>query len=268
LLTVLQKLTLNLQRQLAFLNMFWFVPLFKLILTVGGRYQAHNLPQIRRKIAKLTAEADGRPILICANHLTMIDSLLIIWFLYDFKSYSRSFRLFPWNVPEVSNFGRNILLRFMCYLGKCIYVERFGSSENRKITLAKLDYVLARGESLCIFPEGGRSRTGRIEPDNAVYGVGHLIERHPQVQVWCLYLRGDHQQSYSFFPKRGDMFHLDVTPLEPKTTATGRRAQKELTLQVVKQLQVMEANYWHDRQRHHRPPAVYPPSAISSADHG
>ncbi|MFW7380557.1 MAG: lysophospholipid acyltransferase family protein [Oligoflexus sp.] len=251
-LTRKHTVSLKIQRTLAYFNMIWFVPLFMLILSWLGRYRCCNLQEIRDAVRKLEQENLQRPILICANHLTMIDSLLIIWFLYDFPTYLKTFRRFPWNVPELQNFGKNPLLRLMCYLGKCIYVERSGSLETKKLTLSKLAYLLDEGESLCIFPEGGRSRTGRINRDGAVYGVGQLIQTHPQIKVWCLYMRGLGQEQYSFFPKRGESFHLSLEMIEPQTTHTGRRADRDLTMQVMDQLVKMEDAFWHDRQRYRR----------------
>lgn len=246
------KFFLQLQRALAYVNMIWFVPLFMLLLHGLGRYHCVNLRQLRQKARKLASIHPNRPILICSNHLTMIDSLLIIWFLNDFPSYIRSFQLFPWNVPELQNFGKNFLLRLMCYLGKCVYVERSGSLETKRQTLAKLDFLIERGESLCIFPEGGRSRSGRIDRNSAVYGVGQLIQAHPELKVWCLYLRGEGQDSYSFLPKRGERFYADLVEIRPETSYSGRRAARDLTMQVIDQLAKMEEAYFHDRQRHRR----------------
>lgn len=136
----------------------------------------------------------------------------------------------------------------MCYLGKCVYVERKGSIESRKLTTEKLKYLLTNQQILCIFPEGGRSRTGRIDRESAVYGIGSLIQEVPNCQVATVYVRGDQQKTFGFLPKRGDRIHLDVQLATPKTTQTGRRGAKDLALQVIDSLIAMEDQYFENRK--------------------
>ena len=59
-----------------------------------------------------------------------------------------------------------------------------------------------------IFPEGTRSRTGRIDTENFSYGAGRLIEHIPECQVLCIYLRGDKQNTYSSIPKFNDRLSI------------------------------------------------------------
>lgn len=247
------QFALRVQRGLAFTNAIWFAPLMAGMLRYLGRYQHQDLKRFRRKLHEIIAQNPERPVIICANHLTMIDSLLITWFLHSIPSYLRHFHWFPWNVPEISNFGRNLLTRLMCYLGKCIYVERTGSVQSRRKTFEKMRFLLDAGETLCVFPEGGRSRTGRIALDSSVYGVGELIDEFPDATILALYLRGEKQDSYSFFPKRGERFYADVEQLQLSTAFKGRRAHRDLTLQVMHALQSMEDRFYASRQRHSRP---------------
>ena len=57
------------------------------------------------------ALADGRPVIVCANHLTMVDSIYLHHAFASIADYLVSFRRFSWNVPAVENFKRNLLLR-------------------------------------------------------------------------------------------------------------------------------------------------------------
>jgi hypothetical protein len=217
-----------------------------MLLHALGAYRCPDKQSVRKRLTDLLDAHPQRPVLLCANHLTMIDSMLITWFLFDFRTLLTRFERFPWNVPELQNFGSNILLRIMCYLGKCVYVERSGSADSRRMSWAKVLYLNRLGETICIFPEGGRSRTGRVDREGAVYGVGQLVQENPETLVISVYLRGHSQQQYSFFPKRGDSFFLDFR-LTPCRAIPGRRGQREITQQIIEDLEAMEQNYFATR---------------------
>ncbi len=234
------------QRIFSLVNFVWFGPLFWVLLRVVGGYRCRNLAAVRSQVRAARAEAQGRPILICANHLTMIDSMLLSVFLFSLSDFFRSFRLFPWNVPEYANFSRGFFLKLMCYLGKCVYIARQGSLESKRLSWSKVQYLLQTGEVVCVFPEGGRSRSGRVNPEEAVYGVGHLLLDCPDCVVLSCYLRGAAQSTYGFFPKRGDSFYLNTQLIKPETDQTGRRGARDLTLQIMESLKSMEINYFSD----------------------
>lgn len=185
-------------------------------------------------------KAGPGPLVICANHLTMIDSMLLGAVLFPTSHYMFSFRHLPWNLPEIQNFGRKFWVRIMCYLGKCVYVERAGSAASKDLTLAKVKFLMSENETILIFPEGGRSRTGRVNPELASYGVGSILQDFPDCSVLCVYLRGRGQESYSFFPKRRERFQCSVDLIKPRTAENGRRGSKDLTLQIMNTLKKLE----------------------------
>lgn len=238
------KLQLKIQSMVSYFNFAWFGPLSVFLMRIVGGYRCSKVATLRKKVSDILRKTDGRPLIICSNHLTMIDSMLISWFLFDIRKFLVNFRLFPWNVPEIKNFGKNWFLRMMCYLGKCVYVERAGTPASKKLTLEKLRYLIRSRQLACIFPEGGRSRTGRIDEQGSMYGIGQLLQEINDCQVMCVYLRGDNQRSYSFLPKRGEVFYCDVSLATPKSDAKGRRGTKEITLKIVEQLQKMEQHYF------------------------
>src|SRR6266508_4537149 len=95
-----------------------------------------------------------------------------------------------------------------------------------------------------IFPEGGRSRTGRIDPERVTYGIGQILKDYDNPLVVCLYVRGKHQTTYSYLPRRGDEIYVDLELLEPKTEATGLRKARDIARQVIFKLKEMEDRYF------------------------
>jgi hypothetical protein len=207
-----------------------------------GRYRLVEARAFRAKVAAELAGHRG-PVLVAANHLTMIDSMIIMWALGSFWTYLTEFRRLPWNMPEMRNFARNPVLRLMCYLGKCIYVERGGSLAARRETLDSFRHVLSLGDWALIFPEGGRSRTGRIDQENATYSVGELYLEVPDVKILCVYLRGEAQTTWGFFPKFGDRFRADARLLTPTTHGEGKRGARDVAREIIRELAAMEEEW-------------------------
>lgn len=208
-----------------------------------------DLREVRRRFREI-AQTD-RPILICANHLTMIDSLYLLWALASPVSYVRQYRRFAWNVPASENFQRGAALRLMSYLGKTVPIDRAGSSAHHRSVLEKLAYLLREGDSVMIFPEAGRSRTGRVEPEKVAYGVGRLLRDVPEALVLCVYQRGARQETWGFQPAWGDRIHVELETLEPKATTEGLRATRELSRQIILRLKAMEDRYFEQRSAPH-----------------
>ncbi|HYX39771.1 MAG TPA: 1-acyl-sn-glycerol-3-phosphate acyltransferase [Oligoflexus sp.] len=241
------RISLRVQKFWGYINLIWFGPLFLFLLRFVGGYQCLNREAVRAKLEGILRAHPGRPVLLCANHMTMIDSMLITRFLFPFPSLFSHFERFPWNIPELQNFGANPFTRLMCYLGKCVYVERSGSVESRKLSWSKVTWLNQEGDFICVFPEGGRTRIGRVDRDAAVYGVGQLLQDNPKTLVICVYLRGVGQENFSFFPRYGEQFFIDVEACDCKV-APGRRGQKDITMQMFDSLENMEKKYFAARQ--------------------
>ncbi|MBC7660677.1 MAG: 1-acyl-sn-glycerol-3-phosphate acyltransferase [Chitinophagaceae bacterium] len=205
-------------------------------------YRSPDRRLVRRRLRDLIDTHPRRPLLICANHMTMIDSLLLTWLLFDLRTLMQRFSYFPWNVPELANFGKNFFLRGMCYIAKCVYLERQGSVASKRLVWEKISYLNRLGESLCVFPEGGRSRTGNLNRDAAMYGVGQLVQSNPRTLVLAVYLRGRAQKTYGFWPRWGDRIWVDWKQVDV-TIAEGRKAQRDITMQIFDQLEVLERGY-------------------------
>ncbi len=186
------------------------------------------------------ALATGRPTLVCANHLTMADSGFLHWALAPLPEYLVRYRRFSWNVAAVEHFRKNPFLNALVFLAKTVPLDRGGDEAHRKAVVARLQWLVSRGEVLTLFPEGTRSRSGRIDPAAVTYGVGQILKDLDRPQVLCAYLRGRRQEAASGVPAWGDTLDLKVELLEPTTTETGLRAVRDLSRQVIHQLKAME----------------------------
>jgi len=130
------------------------------------------------------------------------------------------------------------------YLGKCIPVVRQGTPDQARQTIDKVAWLLARGQSVMIFPEGGRSRTGRVDRENAAYGVGRIVQSVPGTRVLCVFLRGRGQTAYSDFPAPDETFVVRLKRITPTTVSEGMRGARDLSVQIVETLSEMETQYF------------------------
>ena len=234
---------LRLQSILGRMAIFIIGPLYFMTLKAMG-YRVRELKKLRREFVRQIKKHEG-PWIICANHLTMIDSFLSAYATISLYDHIRYYRVVPWNMPEQNNFQRSILMTVFCYLGKCIPVNRGGDRGEMKKTLDKCVYILSKKQILMIFPEGQRSRTGRVDTKDFSYSVGRFIENVPECKVMCIYLRGDHQNTYGVIPKFGERFTAEISVLKlQKTERASLRAQKYYAEQIIKKLAQMEDEYF------------------------
>ncbi len=218
-------------------------PLCFLVVRLMG-YRIRDLKAVRNKVRRLYREHEG-PWIICPNHLTMIDSLVISYGMAPLADHLLRFRRVPWNLPERKNFQRSLLITAFCYLGKCLFVDRGGSREALQRLMAKCLQVLDWGQGILVFPEGGRSRTGRVERDAFSYGVGRLIEGCGRCRVMLVYLRGDGQHTYGMIPRFGERFTMAVEVFDPeRSCGGGLRIQREYARRIVQRLAEMEENFF------------------------
>jgi 1-acyl-sn-glycerol-3-phosphate acyltransferase len=211
------------------------------------RYRIRDLKRIRNEVARLQREHEG-PWLICPNHLTMIDSVLVSYGMASWGGHILRFRRVPWNLPERDNFQRNIFVAGLCYLAKCLPVNRGGSREELQRLLDKCRRVLTWRQSLLVFPEGGRSRTGRVNKENVSYGVGRFFDEIKNCRVMLIYVRGDDQTAYGTMPRFGEQFTMKVEVFDPvKGKGEGLRLQREYARQIIERLAGMEDAYFAGR---------------------
>jgi hypothetical protein len=188
--------------------------------------------------------ASSAPLLICGNHLTMIDSALIAYALGSPLWYVTHYDTLPWNVPDQGNFAATRLSRFLIYIYKCLPIARGGSREQVASTIARFEHLLGSGQTGLIFPEGGRSRSGRVDVENAAYGVGRIVKSVPGCRVLCVYLRGDAQQGHSALPTRGDTIRARIAWLEPKSHLRGLRGSLDISRQILGRIAELEQEHF------------------------
>jgi hypothetical protein len=235
------------QREIGRLLAPLWVPLAVAIMRFGVGYRIANLAELRARFSGIRG-ASTAPLLICANHLTMIDSALVAWALAPAWRYAFHYDELPWNVPERKNFASNPWERISAWVMKCIPITRGGTRGEVAAVLDRLAGLTARGEVALIFPEGGRSRTGRVDVDSAAWGVGRIVGALPSCRVLCVYLRGRKQETWSQRPARGDVLDVSIECIEPKSDARGVRRSRDFSRQIVSQLASMEGDYFDGRQ--------------------
>lgn len=210
------------------------------------RYRIADIDSVRAEYRRIRAQSDA-PMLVCANHLTLVDSFLIAWALGSGPYWLTHPDELAWNTPESTNFGKTWRARAMIYLMKCISITRGGPREGVALVLARIRYLLSTGETALLFPEAGRSRTGRVDEMAAAWGVGRIVGGLPRCRVLCVYLRGRKQKTWSEFPEKGDVLDVSLICIEPKSDARGVRRSLDLSRQVTRQLSQMEEAYFDAR---------------------
>jgi hypothetical protein len=207
------------------------------------RYRVEGLDRCRAEFAGLARGRRG-PLLVCANHLTLVDSLVVQWALTPGWSLGVRPGWFLWNLPDRHNISASWFRRALGYVGKCLPVLRQGPPEEARRTLEKVAWLLGRGQSVLVFPEGGRSRIGRVDTDRVMYGVGRMLRESPGARVLCVYARGVGQLEFSDYPRPGERFFVRMSAIAPTTSFHGMRADRDLAMQIAGRLVEMEQEYF------------------------
>lgn len=236
-------LKINIQRAVSRCLFVFFGPTLYLLFYLKFQYRANELKKIRKKYKEIIRKTEG-PIILCTNHLTLIDSIIQAIILCPLHEYFLKFKLLPWNFPEKRNFYHKFSWRILCYLGKCIPVQRMSGLKNSKTLLKKMEYLLNQGDLIAIFPEGKRSRDGHVDVKDFSYGIGELIKNCDNVTVICLYLRGIKQGGFANFPMKKEIFYAKLDSFSPTSNLSGLRKTKEISTQIVFKLKEMENEFF------------------------
>lgn len=240
------RAALTLQREVGRFSSIVWIPPIVFTLRVLMQYRVKNAAELRKRYRALMKETDG-PVLICANHLTMVDSAILAWALGGSWWYVFHYRRMPWNLPEYNNFASIWISRLASWVTKCIPVVRGGPRQQVSGVIKRVQHVISRGDTALIFAEGGRSRTGRVQADSAAHGTGRIMAAVEDCKALCVYLRGDRQLTWSTVPALGDSFHVDFELFQPESLHRGMRRSRDLAQQIVAKLARMEEEYFASR---------------------
>jgi 1-acyl-sn-glycerol-3-phosphate acyltransferase len=224
-----------------------WIPVFVSLMALAFRWRIEGAGELQRSYRQIR-EGSRAPLLICANHLTMLDSFVIGWALGGSWWYLTHFSSLPWNTPERVHFASTWWKRALTYLLKCVPITRGSDRKEVARVLAKVEYLLKLGEVVMVFPEGARSRSGRVELESAAYGVGRIVASVPGCRVLCVYLRGDSQEGMTDAPATGEVFRGRTALLEPKSDQRGLRGSLDISRQIVAKLVELERSHFDDRQ--------------------
>jgi len=242
-----ERFALWMQRAVSRITSLFWIPASAFTMRFLLGYRIRDASCLRKRFRSMIRETDG-PVLICANHLTMVDSALVAWALGGTWWSVFNFRWVPWNLPEVTNFASGGLAQLATWLTKCIPIRRGGRREEVSGALRRVQHLLSQGETALIFAEGGRSRTGRVEPDSVAHGMGRIAASVAGCKALCVYLRGDRQQSWSMLPVVGDSFYVDIDMFEPTSDSSGIRRSRDFARQIGERLARMEEKYFARRK--------------------
>ena len=206
-----------------------------LLLPVGGLlvaimkylrgYRINDMAAIRAQFREIWQEKErgGYPLVICSNHLTFIDSALIIWALASNFWYLFNYKAFTWNVPAGDFFKKKLHYHAVLYLTKCIFLDRKGSPAHKNAVLILCRYLLAKGNIVLIFPEGQRSRDGHFDSGRLRFGTGKILTSLENARVLCIYLRSPSQTGFSNYPPKGAHFDLRMKVIQPSVDGTSKK---------------------------------------------
>lgn len=216
-----------------------------LLLPVGGLlvavmkyvqgYRIENMAEIRKQFRQIweDKERGQYPLVICSNHLTFIDSALVIWALASNFWYLFNYKAFMWNVPAGDFFKKKLHYHAILYLTKCIFIDRKGSPAHKNAVLNLCRYLLAKGNVVLIFPEGQRSREGRFDVDKLRFGTGKILTSLENARVLCVYIRSPLQKAFSNYPPKGSNFSLNMKLIQPNVEGSSK---KQASIAAVKEI--------------------------------
>ena len=226
----------RLQANICRLLLLPFGGLLILLMKYFRGYRIENILEVRNRFREIWEEKQRTktPLMICANHLTFIDSALIIWALASNFFYLFNYKAFTWNLPAGDFFKKKLHYHLTLYLTKCIFLDRKGTPAHKNAVLNLCRYLLEKGNIVLIFPEGQRSRTGIFENERLRFGVGKIITSLENPEVLCIYLRGDRQETFSNYPPKNSRFNVKMKLIQP--TISAEITKKRASLEVVKQI--------------------------------
>ena len=147
----------------------------------------------------------NKPLIIVSNHQSMFDISPVVW---GFRKHHAKF-------ISKKELGRNIpSISYNLKKGGSVLIDRKNHSQSIR-EIFKLGRLMEeRNYSACLFPEGTRSRTGKIRAFQAG-GFKALLKASPSAIVVPFVINGNYKlHKYGLFPL-DILIKLEYTALEP-----------------------------------------------------
>ena len=190
------------------LSLFIFHPIQWLCLKLGG-YNAHKksvdilngvLVACNYTLFNRTRFIDnnnlplGKPIIFIANHQSTYDIPPLIYFLRRFHGkFISKIELAQAGIPSIS---------FNLVHGGAANIDRKDPKQSISEILKLANNMKTKNWSAFIFPEGTRTKTGKMKPFS-VGGVATLLKKNPEALVVPVAIRNSYQMvKYGMFPLR------------------------------------------------------------------
>lgn len=136
----------------------------------------------------------GQPIIFVANHQSTYDIPPLIYFLRRFHGkFISKIELATAGIPSIS---------FNLVHGGAANIDRKDPKQSISEILKLADNMKKKNWSAFIFPEGTRTKTGKMKPFS-IGGIATLVKKNPHALVVPIAIRGSYKMvQYGMFPLR------------------------------------------------------------------
>ncbi|MBK3515854.1 lysophospholipid acyltransferase family protein [Carboxylicivirga marina] len=152
---------------------------------------------------------EGRPVIIVSNHQSLYDIPAIV---HGFKKY------YPKFISKIE-LGKNLpSISYNLIHGKSALIDRSNGSQSIKEIFKLGRLIQDNNFAACIFPEGTRSKNGRVKKFK-IPGVSTLLRAAPDAIIIPFVINGHSKMMYKgMFPlKFGEKItYTALAPIEPK----------------------------------------------------
>lgn len=200
--------------------------LMRCIHIMGGRVD------FRLDTARIPAD---KPLIFAANHQSMNDIPAMIWFLRQYRPVFIAKQELSKGIPSIS-------YNYKC--GGAIGINRKDSVQARQAIEALGKRVAGTGESVCIFPEGTRSRDGQLKAFQPG-GIKTLLQAVPDAVIIPIHIQNSWKLVQDGFWPVPVGIHLRWQMLSP--IACGGLSGEEAVAQLESQMQTASAQVRHNK---------------------
>ncbi|MBR8536261.1 1-acyl-sn-glycerol-3-phosphate acyltransferase [Carboxylicivirga sediminis] len=152
---------------------------------------------------------EGRPVIIVSNHQSLYDIPAVV---HGFRKY------YPKFISKIE-LGKNLpSISYNLIHGKSALIDRKNGSQSVKEIFKLGRLIQANNYAACIFPEGTRSKTGRVKKFMTA-GLNTLLRAAPDAIIIPFVIDGHSRMMYKgMFPlKFGEKIsYTALEPIEPK----------------------------------------------------